>query len=343
MLPFQKCLGTVFPGCPVLRASSRGPEALWAFLGWFINQGQALVNAEWAQVGMQLLRGPWFRTLWAQRVVFVSQVHHSHSCCRRWWALGWAPWLSWSSSHSSPSQQFGMCDRHFWEMSGMEGGGGWNHAEQLGPRGVKGGVGGSCPAPHRYSAGERHGWLCALGGAGAGGECPPVPGKEQDQWWLLGRPHQWHICFLCTRGWPWENQRVSVNSLFLLCLDRRRALCEEDTLLLEQMLWQLLRGLRRGPVCAWTCSPIPRFKTVTISLASPQGGHSGIAAVFPVSLNLRTLMCVMLTTGCRSRGLGLCSPPSDTWESLPLPSEHLCYEFRICSFTISNDIHRLPL
>lgn len=58
MLPFQKCRGTVFPRCPVLRASSRGPEALWAFMGWFIKQGQALVNAERAQVGVQLLGGP---------------------------------------------------------------------------------------------------------------------------------------------------------------------------------------------------------------------------------------------------------------------------------------------
>ena len=105
---------------------------------------------------------------------------------------------------------------------------------------------------------------------------------------------------------------VSELSFPPLCLDRRWALCEGDALPLEQMAWQLLRGLRRGPVCAWTCSPIPRFKTVTISLASPQGGHSGIAAVFLVSLNLRTLIyCVILTPGCRSRGLGLCSPPSD--------------------------------
>lgn len=115
--------------------------------------------------------------------------------------------------------------------------------------------------------------------------------------------------FPCTQGCTAGEPKCQW-TLFSSAMSRLPMLREEDALLLGQMLWQLLRCLHRGPVCAWACNPIPGFKTVTISLESPKRRTLGNCWCLPcyttssVSLNLRTLMYnVILTTGYRSHGL----------------------------------------
>ena len=124
----------------------------------------------------------------------------------------------------------------------MEGGGGWNHEQQLGSRRVKGGGGGEAVLRSTDTQQVKGmAWVTLHLGSGArvGGECPPVPGKGKVRDGSSAAhtggtsPGLRPVHVGITMGKP---ACVSQLSFPPLCLDHRWALCEEDALLLEQMV-----------------------------------------------------------------------------------------------------------